>query len=189
MLELEAELSKYLPGQPDLLSRVAKSIRRELCLCQNFSRPLGRFILRTPDIDFALKLAVGLATSLFDDRLAVLHLAMENYGEKHQISSLIGHAGGFLWDGYLEGELTEPLRRRPQTVVVLSEIERMHLDASRILLPIFSGEPIFDGLGRIVDFQNSIFIMTTALESRAAIAANIMTEYLQGTLILTVQRS
>src|SRR5262245_25223729 len=178
LLEIEEELRSSFLDQRDLLCHVAGSLRRELNLFRDFSRPIGRFFLSAPDDAVALRLAAGLAQFLFGSEKAVLHLAMKEYSEKHKVSGLVGHTGGLVQD-YVEGELTEPLWRQPQTVVVMSAIDRMHPDCWRILIPILTEGTIIDGLGRTVEFKDSVFIMTTTLECKTTIDQTIVEEGLR----------
>jgi ATP-dependent Clp protease ATP-binding subunit ClpB len=160
-LALETELARDLPDEPEVLVRVGKGIRRQLAFRAGLPMPLGRFLLVGPNSK-ALKLAAGLARFLFEDEKAVLWLDMEDYAEKHTISGLVGHPGGLVC-AYFEGELTDPIWRRPQTVVVLDAIDRAHSEVWKVLGPVLSEGSLVDGLGRTVSFKDAIFILTTTV--------------------------
>jgi ATP-dependent Clp protease ATP-binding subunit ClpA len=159
LLEMEAELGKDLPNQQEAIRRMAQSIRRKAAFCGELPSPLGRCLLVGRNETTRL-LATSLARFLFGDANAVLRLDMEAYAEKHQISGLIGHSGGLVC-AYFEGELTEPLLRCPQTVVLLEGIDKAHPDVWQILGPILTEGRLIEGLGRTVSLKNSIFLLTT----------------------------
>jgi ATP-dependent Clp protease ATP-binding subunit ClpA len=159
LLEMEAELSKDLPGQPDIVSHVAKSIRKRIAGLSDPRYPLGRFLLVGPSKS-AESLAHGLARFMYGPVGAMTCLDMENYREQNTLMGLLGHTGGLVcW--YVEGTLTEPVQRNPYTVAVLRGIEKAHPAVRLVLGHLMEEGYLVDGLGRSVSFAKSILIMTT----------------------------
>jgi ATP-dependent Clp protease ATP-binding subunit ClpA len=158
LLQLEEELSKDLPDQPDIVRRVAQSIRKKVALFSDTHWPLGMFLLVGPG-DQALRLAGGLARFLFGDAKAIARLNMADFAETDQAIALLGGQAGL--GGHCEGRLTEPIWRRPQSVMVLEEVDKGHPDSLRMLAQIWEEGNLTDGLGRIVSFQRAILILTT----------------------------
>jgi ATP-dependent Clp protease ATP-binding subunit ClpB len=168
LLKMEDRLRARVVGQEDAIRAVAETIRRARAGLQDPQRPLGSFIFLGPTGVGKTELARTLAEFLFNDQQALLRLDASEYSEKHSIARLIGAPPGYV--GYGEGgQLTEPVRRRPYTVVLLDEIEKAHADVFNILLQILDDGRLTDGLGRTVDFKNTVFIMTSNVGSEHAV--------------------
>ena len=162
---MEEELHKRVIGQEQAISALSKTIRRQRAGLKDPKRPSGSFIFAGPTGVGKTELAKALAEFLFDDEDALISLDMSEYGEKHTVSRLFGAPPGFV--GYDEGgQLTEKVRRRPFSVVLFDEIEKAHPDIFNSLLQILEEGRLTDGQGRVVDFKNTIIIMTTNLGSR-----------------------
>src|SRR5438046_7607625 len=167
LIHMEERLHKRVIGQDDAINAVANAIRRARAGLQDPNRPLGSFIFLGPTGVGKTELARTVAEFLFNDEGALLRLDASEYSEKHSIARLIGAPPGYV--GYGEGgQLTEPVRRRPYTVVLLDEIEKAHADVFNILLQILDDGRLTDGLGRTVDFKNTVFIMTSNVGSEHA---------------------
>ncbi len=164
LLQMEAKIQERVVGQDEAISAVANAIRRARSGLQDPNRPLGSFIFLGPTGVGKTELARALAEFLFDDERAMVRLDMSEYLEKHTVSRLIGAPPGYV--GYEEGgQLTEAVRRRPYSVLLLDEIEKAHADVFNILLQILDDGRLTDGQGRTVDFRNTIIIMTSNLGS------------------------
>ncbi len=164
LIKMEENLKKRVVGQDQALEAVANTIRRARAGIQDASRPLGSFIFLGPTGVGKTELARSLAEFLFDDERAMVRLDMSEYMEKHTVSRLIGAPPGYV--GYEEGgQLTEAIKRRPYSIVLLDEIEKAHTDIFNILLQILDDGRLTDGKGRTVDFKNTIIIMTSNLGS------------------------
>jgi len=164
LIKMEENLKKRVVGQDHALEAVANTIRRARAGIQDASRPLGSFIFLGPTGVGKTELARALAEFLFDDERAMVRLDMSEYMEKHTVSRLIGAPPGYV--GYEEGgQLTEAIKRRPYSIVLLDEIEKAHADVFNILLQILDDGRLTDGKGRTVDFKNTIIIMTSNLGS------------------------
>ncbi len=162
---MESILAKRLKGQDHALRAVSDTIRRARAGIQDASRPLGSFIFLGPTGVGKTELARVLAEFLFDDEKALVRLDMSEYMEKHTVSRLIGAPPGYV--GYEEGgQLTEAIKRRPYSIILLDEIEKAHADVFNILLQILDDGRLTDGKGRTVDFKNTIIIMTSNLGSQ-----------------------
>ena len=162
---MEEELHKRVIGQEQAISALSKTIRRQRAGLKDPKRPSGSFIFAGPTGVGKTELAKALAEFLFEDEDALISLDMSEYGEKHTVSRLFGAPPGFV--GYDEGgQLTEKVRRRPFSVVLFDEIEKAHPDIFNSLLQILEEGRLTDGQGRVVDFKNTIIIMTTNLGSR-----------------------
>jgi len=162
---MEEELHKRVIGQEQAISALSKTIRRQRAGLKDPKRPSGSFIFAGPTGVGKTELAKALAEFLFEDEDALIALDMSEYGEKHTVSRLFGAPPGFV--GYDEGgQLTEKVRRRPFSVVLFDEIEKAHPDIFNSLLQILEEGRLTDGQGRVVDFKNTIIIMTTNLGSR-----------------------
>jgi ATP-dependent Clp protease ATP-binding subunit ClpC len=162
---MEDELHKRVIGQEDAIAAVSKSIRRQRAGLKDPNRPSGSFIFAGPTGVGKTELAKALAEFLFDDEGALISLDMSEYGEKHTVSRLFGAPPGFV--GFEEGgQLTEKVRRKPFSVVLFDEIEKAHPDIFNSLLQILEEGRLTDGQGRVVDFKNTIIIMTTNLGTR-----------------------
>ena len=164
LVKMEENLSKRVKGQDQALRAVSDTIRRARAGIQDASRPLGSFIFLGPTGVGKTELARALAEFLFDDERAMVRLDMSEYMEKHTVSRLIGAPPGYV--GYEEGgQLTEAVKRRPYSIILLDEIEKAHADVFNILLQILDDGRLTDGKGRTVDFKNTIIIMTSNLGS------------------------
>ncbi|MDX2016040.1 MAG: ATP-dependent Clp protease ATP-binding subunit [Planctomycetota bacterium] len=160
LLELEAELHKKVISQDEAIRAIAKSIRRARAGLKDPKRPMGSFIFIGPSGVGKTLLSKALAEFLFGDEDALVHLDMSEYMEKHNVSRLIGAPPGYV--GYEEGgQLTERIRRRPYSVVLLDEVEKAHPDVFNMLLQIMEEGRLTDSFGRNVDFRNTIMIMTS----------------------------
>lgn len=160
LLNLEDELHKRVIGQSEAVTAVADAIRRSRAGLQDPNKPLGSFIFIGTTGVGKTELAKALAEYLFDDDKAMVRIDMSEYMEKHSVSRLIGAPPGYV--GYDEGgQLSEAVRRRPYSVVLLDEIEKAHGDVFNILLQVLDDGRLTDNKGRIVDFKNTIIIMTS----------------------------
>jgi ATP-dependent Clp protease ATP-binding subunit ClpB len=164
LIKMEEELKKRVVGQDHALRAVSDTIRRAKAGIQDETRPLGSFMFLGPTGVGKTELARSLAYFLFDDLKAMVRLDMSEYMEKHTVSRLIGAPPGYV--GYEEGgQLTEAIKRRPYSIILLDEIEKAHADIFNILLQILDEGRLTDGKGRTVDFKNTIIIMTSNLGS------------------------
>ena len=164
LLRLEDELHKRVVGQDEAVSAVANAIRRSRTGLQDINRPLGSFIFLGTTGVGKTELARTLAEFLFDDEHAMIRIDMSEYMEKFSVSRLIGAPPGYV--GYEEGgQLTEAVRRRPYSVVLLDEIEKAHPDVFNVLLQVLDDGRLTDNQGRTVNFKNTIIIMTSNLGS------------------------
>ncbi len=160
LLRMEEELHKRVVGQDEALNAVSKAIRRSRAGLKDPKRPGGSFVFLGPSGVGKTELARTLAEFLFGDQDALLQIDMSEYMEKHAVSRLVGSPPGYV--GYEEGgQLTEAVRRRPYSVVLLDEIEKAHPDVFNILLQILEDGRLTDAQGRTVDFRNTILIMTS----------------------------
>ena len=172
LLRLEDELHKRIIGQDDAVSAVANAIRRSRTGLQDASRPIGSFIFLGTTGVGKTEIARALAEFLFDDENSMIRIDMSEYMEKFSVSRLIGAPPGYV--GYEEGgQLTEAVRRRPYSVILLDEIEKAHSDVFNILLQVLDDGRLTDNQGRTVNFKNTIIIMTSNLGS------NLIQEKLQ----------
>jgi ATP-dependent Clp protease ATP-binding subunit ClpC len=165
LIFMEDELHKRVIGQEEAIRAISKSIRRQRAGLKDPNRPSGSFIFAGPTGVGKTELAKALAEFLFDDEGALISLDMSEYGEKHTVSRLFGAPPGFV--GFEEGgQLTEKVRRKPFSVVLFDEIEKAHPDIFNSLLQILEEGRLTDGQGRVVDFKNTVIIMTTNLGTR-----------------------
>ena len=165
LLHLEAELGKRLIGQKAAVKSVSDAVRRTKAGISDPSRPTGSFLFLGPTGVGKTELAKSLAEFLFNDEKAMVRIDMSEYGEKHSVSRLIGAPPGYI--GYEEGgQLTEAVRRRPYSVVLLDEVEKAHPEVFDVLLQVLDDGRLTDGQGRVVDFKNVILIMTSNLGSQ-----------------------
>ena len=165
LIFMEQELHRRVIGQEAAIGALSKTIRRQRAGLKDPKRPSGSFIFAGPTGVGKTELAKALAEFLFDDEDALISLDMSEYGEKHTVSRLFGAPPGFV--GYDEGgQLTEKVRRKPFSVVLFDEIEKAHPDIFNSLLQILEEGRLTDGQGRVVDFKNTIIIMTTNLGTR-----------------------
>jgi len=165
LIRMEERLHMRVVGQDDAIRAVANAIRRARAGLQDPNRPLGSFIFLGPTGVGKTELARTLAEFLFDDERSMVRLDMSEYMEKHTVSRLVGAPPGYV--GYEEGgQLTEAVRRKPYSVVLLDEIEKAHPDVFNVLLQILDDGRLTDGHGRTVDFKNTVLIMTSNLGSQ-----------------------
>lgn len=165
LLNMEAELHKRIVGQNKAIEALSKSIRRTRAGLKDPKRPGGSFIFAGPTGVGKTELAKALAEFLFDDEDALIQLDMSEFAEKHTVSRLFGAPPGYV--GYDEGgQLTEKVRRRPFSVVLFDEVEKAHPDIFNSLLQILEDGHLSDAQGRVVDFKNTVIIMTTNLGSK-----------------------
>jgi ATP-dependent Clp protease ATP-binding subunit ClpC len=165
LIYMEDELHQRVIGQDEAIRAISKSIRRQRAGLKDPNRPSGSFIFAGPTGVGKTELAKALAEFLFDDEGALIALDMSEYGEKHTVSRLFGAPPGFV--GFEEGgQLTEKVRRKPFSVVLFDEIEKAHPDIFNSLLQILEEGRLTDGQGRVVDFKNTVIIMTTNLGTR-----------------------
>jgi len=164
LLNMEDFLAKRVVGQKPSLAAVANAVRRSRAGLSDPNRPVGSFMLLGPTGVGKTELCKALAEFLFDSSDAMVRLDMSEYMEKHAVSRLIGAPPGYV--GYEEGgQLTEAVRRKPYSVILFDEIEKAHPDVFNILLQVLDDGRLTDGLGRIVDFKNTVIIMTSNLGS------------------------
>ena len=160
LVTMEDRLRHRVVGQDEALERVANAIRRSRAGLSDPKRPIGSFIFLGPTGVGKTEVARALADFLFDDEHAMIRIDMSEYQEKHSVARLIGAPPGYV--GYEEGgQLTEQVRRRPYSVVLFDEIEKAHPDVFNVLLQIMDDGRLTDGKGRVVDFKNTILIMTS----------------------------
>ncbi|RMG77678.1 MAG: AAA family ATPase, partial [Bacteroidetes bacterium] len=165
LVHMEEELRKRVIGQDDAVKAVTKAIRRNRAGLKDPNKPIGSFIFLGPTGVGKTQLAKELAKYLFDTEDALIRIDMSEYMEKFAVSRLIGAPPGYV--GYEEGgQLTEKVRRRPYSIVLLDEIEKAHPDVFNILLQILDDGQITDSLGRKIDFKNTIVIMTSNIGVR-----------------------
>ncbi len=164
LLELEGHLHQRVIGQGEAVSAVAAAIRRARAGMKDLSRPIGSFLFMGPTGVGKTELARAIAELLFDSEDAMVRLDMSEFMEKHAVSRLVGAPPGYV--GYEEGgQLTERVRRRPYSVILLDEVEKAHPDVFNILLQVLDDGRITDSQGRTVDFRNTIVIMTSNIGS------------------------
>ena len=164
LLHLEAELGKRLIGQREAVKAVSDAVRRSRAGISDPNRPTGSFLFLGPTGVGKTELAKALAEFLFDDQHAMVRIDMSEYGEKHSVSRLVGAPPGYI--GYEQGgQLTEAVRRRPYSVVLLDEVEKAHPEVFDVLLQVMDDGRLTDGQGRTVDFKNVILILTSNLGS------------------------
>jgi ATP-dependent Clp protease ATP-binding subunit ClpB len=164
LLHLEAELAKRLVGQKDAVRAVSEAVRRTRAGLSDPGRPTGSFLFLGPTGVGKTELAKALADYLFDDEKALVRIDMSEYGEKFAVSRLIGAPPGYV--GYEQGgQLTEAVRRRPYSVILLDEVEKAHPEVFDLLLQVLDDGRLTDGQGRTVDFRNTILILTSNLGS------------------------
>ncbi len=165
LIQMESNLSRRVIGQDEALEAVANAVRRARAGLQDPNRPVGSFIFLGPTGVGKTETARALAEFLFDDERSMVRLDMSEYMEKHAVARMIGAPPGYV--GYDEGgQLTEAVRRRPYSVVLFDEIEKAHPDVFNVLLQILDDGRLTDSKGRVVDFKNTVLIMTSNLGSR-----------------------
>jgi ATP-dependent Clp protease ATP-binding subunit ClpB len=165
LVHMEERLHQRVVGQDDAIHAVSDAVRRSRAGLSDPKRPIGSFLFLGPTGVGKTELARALAEFLFDDEHAMIRLDMSEYMEKHTVARLIGAPPGYI--GYEEGgQLTERVRRRPYSVILLDEIEKAHPDVFNILLQVLDDGRLTDGKGRTVDFRNTVVIMTSNLGSQ-----------------------
>jgi ATP-dependent Clp protease ATP-binding subunit ClpB len=165
LLRMEDELARRVVGQDEAVRAVSDAVRRARSGVADPDRPTGSFLFLGPTGVGKTELAKALADFLFDDERAMVRIDMSEYSEKHSVARLVGAPPGYV--GYEEGgQLTEAVRRRPYTVVLLDEVEKAHSEAFDILLQVLDDGRLTDGQGRTVDFRNTILILTSNLGSQ-----------------------
>jgi ATP-dependent Clp protease ATP-binding subunit ClpB len=165
LLRLEDQIHLRMVDQNDAVAAVADAVRRSRAGLQDPNRPIGSFLFLGPTGVGKTELARALAEFLFDSETAMVRIDMSEYGERHNVARLIGAPPGYI--GYEEGgRLTEAIRRRPYSVVLLDEIEKAHRDVFNVLLQVLDDGRLTDGHGRTVDFRNTVIIMTSNLGSQ-----------------------
>ncbi|QHK20694.1 ATP-dependent chaperone ClpB [Pseudarthrobacter psychrotolerans] len=165
LLHMEQELGKRLIGQSKAVAAVSDAVRRARAGISDPNRPTGSFLFLGPTGVGKTELAKALADFLFDDERAMVRIDMSEYGEKHSVARLVGAPPGYV--GYEEGgQLTEAVRRRPYSVVLLDEVEKAHPEVFDILLQVLDDGRLTDGQGRTVDFRNAILVLTSNLGSQ-----------------------
>jgi ATP-dependent Clp protease ATP-binding subunit ClpB len=164
LIHMEERLHVRVIGQDDAVSAVSNALRRARSGLQDPDRPIGSFVFLGPTGVGKTELARALAEFMFDDERAIVRLDMSEYQERHTVARLVGAPPGYV--GYEEGgQLTEAVRRRPYSVVLLDEIEKAHMEVFDVLLQILDDGRLTDGQGRTVDFRNTVIIMTSNVRS------------------------
>ncbi|MBA2568346.1 MAG: AAA family ATPase [Actinobacteria bacterium] len=177
LIHMEGRLHKRVVGQDAAVSAVANALRRARSGLQDPSRPIGSFVFLGPTGVGKTELARALAEFMFDDERAMVRLDMSEYQEKHTVSRLVGAPPGYV--GFEEGgQLTEAVRRRPYSVILLDEIEKAHPEVFNLLLQVLDDGRLTDGQGRTVDLRNTVLIMTSNVRSENAMRETFRPEFL-----------
>jgi ATP-dependent Clp protease ATP-binding subunit ClpB len=177
LIHMEARLHERVVGQDEAVDAVSNALRRSRAGLQDPNRPIGTFLFIGPTGVGKTELARALAEFMFDSEQAMVRIDMSEYMEKHSVSRLVGAPPGYI--GYEEGgQLTEAVRRRPYSVVLLDEIEKAHTDVFNILLQVMDDGRLTDGQGRTVDFKNAVLIMTSNIPGgRAGVEGHFKPEF------------
>jgi ATP-dependent Clp protease ATP-binding subunit ClpB len=177
LIHMEERLHERVVGQDEAVAAVANALRRARSGLQDPNRPIGSFVFLGPTGVGKTELARALAEFMFDDERAMVRLDMSEYQERHTVARLVGAPPGYV--GFEEGgQLTEAVRRRPYSVVLLDEIEKAHMEVFDVLLQILDDGRLTDGQGRTVDFRNTVIIMTSNLRSPEAMREVFRPEFL-----------
>jgi ATP-dependent Clp protease ATP-binding subunit ClpB len=177
LIQMEDRLHRRVVGQDEAVSAVSNALRRSRTGLQDPNRPIGSFVFLGPTGVGKTELARALAEFMFDDERAMVRLDMSEYQERHTVARLIGAPPGYV--GYDEGgQLTEAVRRRPYSVVLLDEIEKAHAEVFDVLLQVLDDGRLTDGQGRTVDFRNAVLIMTSNIRSTEAMRERFRPEFL-----------
>jgi ATP-dependent Clp protease ATP-binding subunit ClpB len=177
LIHMEERLHERVVGQDEAVSAVANALRRARSGLQDPNRPIGSFVFLGPTGVGKTELARALAEFMFDDERAMVRLDMSEYQERHTVARLVGAPPGYV--GFEEGgQLTEAVRRRPYSVVLLDEIEKAHMEVFDVLLQILDDGRLTDGQGRTVDFRNTVIIMTSNVRSTEALRDVFRPEFL-----------
>ncbi|SFF70898.1 ATP-dependent Clp protease ATP-binding subunit ClpB [Actinacidiphila alni] len=188
LLRMEEELGKRLIGQTEAVRAVSDAVRRSRSGIADPDRPTGSFLFLGPTGVGKTELAKALADFLFDDERAMVRIDMSEYGEKHSVARLVGAPPGYV--GYEEGgQLTEAVRRRPYSVVLLDEVEKAHPEVFDVLLQVLDDGRLTDGQGRTVDFRNVILILTSNLGSHYLVDPSLGEEQKKENVLSTVRAS
>jgi len=177
LVQMEERLHRRVVGQDEAVEAVANALRRARTGLQDPNRPIGSFVFLGPTGVGKTELARALAEFMFDDERAMVRLDMSEYQERHTVARLVGAPPGYV--GYEEGgQLTEAVRRRPYSVVLLDEIEKAHAEVFDVLLQVLDDGRLTDGQGRTVDFRNTVLIMTSNIRSAEALRDVFRPEFL-----------
>ncbi|UKA70741.1 ATP-dependent chaperone ClpB [Arthrobacter sp. FW306-06-A] len=188
LLHMEEELGRRLIGQAKAVQAVSDAVRRARAGISDPNRPTGSFLFLGPTGVGKTELAKALADFLFDDERAMVRIDMSEYSEKHSVARLVGAPPGYV--GYEEGgQLTEAVRRRPYSVVLLDEVEKAHPEVFDILLQVLDDGRLTDGQGRTVDFRNVILVLTSNLGSQFLVDQSLNAEAKRNAVMATVNAS
>ena len=188
LLEMEQVIGHRLIGQADAVRAVSDAVRRSRAGISDPNRPTGSFLFLGPTGTGKTELAKSLADFLFDDERAIVRIDMSEYGEKHSVARLVGAPPGYI--GYEEGgQLTEAVRRRPYSVVLLDEVEKAHPEVFDILLQVLDDGRLTDGQGRTVDFRNTLLILTSNLGSMYLVDPTLEPEKKRESVLAMVRAS
>jgi ATP-dependent Clp protease ATP-binding subunit ClpB len=188
LLHMEEELGKRLIGQSKAVAAVSDAVRRARAGISDPNRPTGSFLFLGPTGVGKTELAKALADFLFDDERAMVRIDMSEYGEKHSVARLVGAPPGYI--GYEEGgQLTEAVRRRPYSVILLDEVEKAHPEVFDILLQVLDDGRLTDGQGRTVDFRNVILVLTSNLGSHFLVDQTLDAQAKRNAVMATVNAS